>query len=278
MNTLGIDIGGTKIYVGRYNKNLEVEAETRIPTEAGKTKEHTLSNLLKAINEVKNEYTQSLGVAWAGFVDIENGQIIKAPNVPHLDGFRLCNYITKQTGLKCIIENDARAFAYGAKAKVAPDSKLCLGIIIGTGVGSGLIYKNEIFYGAHGYAGEVGHMVMQQKEVEAWLAGPGLKNQLGLASNTKFSTILPQQKQALMPQVESALSVISQWLSALVLSLNPDKIIIGGGTGIHFWQHFKPEILARTEAQLQTYPHNFDLLFYNDSNAGAAGAAALSTL
>lgn len=278
MNTLGIDIGGTKIYVGRYNQQLEIEAETRIPTEADKARKHTLSNLLKAINEVKNDQTQSIGIAWAGFVDIKHGKVIKAPNVPHLDNFRLCDYIMERTGLKCIIENDARAFAYGAKIKVVPQSQLCLGLIIGTGVGGGIIYNHEIFYGAHGYAGEVGHMIMQQKEVEAWLAGPGLKNQLGLGAETNFSTILPQKKQALTPQIENALSVFSQWLSALVLSLNPDKVIIGGGTGIHFWQYFKAEILARTEAQLQTYPHEFDLLFYDDSNAGAAGAAALSNL
>lgn len=278
MNTLGIDIGGTKIYVARYNKDLKVETETRIPTEADKTRKHTLSNLLKAINEVKTDETKSIGVAWAGFVDTENGQIIKAPNVPHLDGFRLCDYVTQQTGLKCIIENDARAFAYGAKTVVAPESKLCLGLIIGTGVGSGIIYHDKIFYGAHGYAGEVGHMIMQQKEVEAWLAGPGLKTQLGLSADTKFSAVLPDKKQALAPQVEPALSVFSQWLSALVLSLNPDQIIIGGGTGIHFWQHFESEILTRTHAQLQNYPHDFKLNFYNESNAGAAGVAALSSL
>lgn len=278
MNALGIDIGGTKIYVGRYNQHLEIEAETRIPTEAAKTQKHTLSNLLKAINEVRNEHTQSIGIAWAGFVDIKKGQIIKAPNIPHLDNFRLCDYVTKQTGLKCIIENDARAFAYGAKAKVAPQSTLCLGLIIGTGVGSGIIYKDEIFYGAHGYAGEVGHMIVQQKEVEAWLAGPGLKKQLNLSAETKFSTISSQQKQILTPKIERPISVFSQWLRALVLSLDPDQIIIGGGTGIHFWKHFKAEILDQTEAQLQHYPHKFELSFYDDRNAGAAGAAALSSL
>ena len=278
MNTLGIDIGGTKIYVARYNEKLEIEAETRVPTKANKTRKHTLANLLKAINEVRNHETVGLGVAWAGFVDVDAGQIVKAPNVPHLDGFRLCDYLAEQTGLKAIIENDARAFAFGAKSKAAPNSKLCLGIIIGTGVGGGIIYRNQIFYGANGFAGEIGHMVIQQKEVEAWLAGPGLKKELGLPQNTNFSDILPEKQTALLPQIEQALSVFAQWLSGLVMSFNPDTILIGGGTGIHFWQHFKKEIISRTKAQLKSYPQDFVIDFYNDNNAGAAGAAALSKL
>jgi len=278
MNTLGIDIGGTKIYVGRFNQKLELEAEYTIATEADKTRKHTLSNLLKAINEVRNEQTQSLGVAWAGFVDVKSGQIIKAPNVPNLDGFGLCNYLTEQTKLPAFIENDARAFAYGARQKLALDSTMCLGLIIGTGVGGGLVYKGEIFYGAHGYAGEVGHLVLQQKEVEAWLAGPGLKTQLGLSAETLFSEILPLKKQSLLPQLENQLSVFSQWFSGLVLAFDPDTIILGGGTARYFWQHFESEISTRTQAQLQNYPHNFKLHFYNQNNAGATGAAALSQL
>ncbi len=278
MNTLGVDIGGTKIYVGRYNQKLELEADTTVPTQADKSQEQTLSNLLKAIHQVKNKETQSLGIAWAGFVDVKKGQIIKAPNVPHLDGFHLCDYIKEKTGLTTFIENDARAFALGAYRSLAPESKVCLGLIIGTGVGSGIIHKGEIFYGAHGYAGEVGHLVLQQKEVEAWLAGPGLKNQLGLGDEAKFSEILPHKKQSLLPHLETPLSVFAQWLSGLVLSFDPDHIIIGGGAARYFWQHFEAEIKTRTQAQLQNYPHDFEIQFFNQNNAGAAGAAALSQL
>jgi glucokinase len=278
MNTLGIDIGGTKIYVARYNQDLELEAETTRPTAADTSRDQTLENLLEAINEIKNKDTKSLGISWAGFVDVKNGQIIKAPNVPHLDGFKLCDYLFNQTKLPTFIENDARAFTYGAQQKIAPASKMCLGLIIGTGVGGGLVLNNKIVHGANGYAGEVGHLIVQQKEVESWLAGPGIKTQLGLGSEVQFSEILPQKKQSLLPHLENNLSVFAQWLSGLVLSFDPDVIIIGGGTGRYFWQYFESEIMARTQAQLQNYPHNFKLHFYNQNNAGAAGAAALSHL
>lgn len=276
MNTLGIDIGGTKIFVGRYNQDLELEAETKVPTCADKTAKHTLANLLKAIEEVKNQDTHSAGIAWAGFVDVAHGSVVKAPNVPSLDGFGLCHFLTEHTHLPTIIENDARAFAYGARAQLVPESEMCLGIIIGTGVGSGIITNGNIIYGAHGYAGEMGHQVLQQKRVEAWLAGPGLKAALGVAPETRFSDLLPQRKEALLPQLEEPLSIFAQWLRNTVLAFDPDHIIIGGGTARYFWQHYHDEILARTKAQLQGYPNQFKLHFYNGDNAGALGAAALS--
>lgn len=278
MNVLGIDIGGTKIFVGRYSANLELEAQTTVPTCADQTRKHTLSNLLKAIEEVKNNDTQSIGIAWAGFVDIKQGQVIKAPNVPSLDGFGLCGYVTEQTGISAKIENDARAFAYGARAKIAPNSKMCLGIIIGTGVGSGLIYNGNIIYGANGYAGEIGHITRQHKELEQWLAGPELKSFLELPATAQFSDILPSKKEILLTKLEQPIDVFSQWLAGLVLTFDPDQIILGGGTAQYFWQHFETEILAKTTANLKNYPNTFKLSFYNGDNAGAIGAAQLSML
>lgn len=276
MNTLGIDIGGTKIFVGRYNQNLELEAECIVPTLADQPKEKTLENLIKAITEVRNTDTKSLGIAWAGFVNTQKGKIIKAPNVPHLDGFKLCDYITQHTKLPCIIENDARAFAYGARSQLAPQSKMCLGIIIGTGVGSGLIYNGELIYGAHGYAGEIGHITRKKKEIEQWLAGPDLKEFLALDAKTKFSEIVPAKKESLLHKLEQPLDVFSSWLAGLILTFDPDQIILGGGTAKYFWQHFETEITTRVSLQLKNYPNTFKINFYNGHNAGAIGAAQLS--
>lgn len=273
MNVLGIDIGGTKIFVGRYSPTLELEAQTTVPTLADQPKEKTLEHLLSAIGEVRNDGTQGLGIAWAGFVDAKAGRVIKAPNVPNLSGFDLCPYLTEQTQLAAVLENDARAFAYGAWAQVAPQSNSCAGLIIGTGVGSGLILDGEIVTGAHGYAGEIGHITLQGQEVETWLAGPGLKKYLGLAPKAQFSEVLPNQKTDLLPKLEQPLNVFGQWLSAIKLFLDPDHIIIGGGAGIHFWQHFETEIKAAAKQALSGYPSEFELHFYNGDNAGAIGAA-----
>jgi len=275
MNVLGIDVGGTKIFVGRYNYNLELEAETKVPTEADKGKEVTLKNLVQAINKVKNSDTQGLGISWAGFVDSKTGTVVKAPNVPNLNGFALCDYLAKETGLPTKLENDARAFAYGAWAQVAPQSKMCVGLIVGTGVGSGLVLEGKIITGAHGYAGEIGHINLQGQEVETWLAGPGLKEHLAVPADINFSDLLPEKKEELNKKIEQQLSVWGQWLSGIALGFDPDHIIVGGGTGIYFWQHYKAEIEASAAQALKGYPNEFQLHFHDSSNAGAEGAAQI---
>jgi|GEM_PF-5841226 len=277
MNTLGIDIGGTKIFVGRYNDNLELEAETTVPTLADEDREATLNNLIQAIEQCRDQITESIGIAWAGFVDVESGTIVKAPNVPNMNNFALCDFVKSKTGLTCTLENDARSFAYGARKEIAPASKQCVGIIIGTGVGCGVISNEKLQHGSGGFRGEIGHQVIEGKEVEAWLAGPGLKEYLGFDSNKPFSEVIEEtESSVLIKKLQKPLDVFGQWLHNIIMSEDPDSIILGGGTAQYFWQHFQAEIEAAINVYGQKYPNKFEIKFYTGNNAGALGAAQLS--
>ncbi len=276
MNVLGIDIGGTKIFVGRYNQNLELEAQTIHLTEADKGKDAILQNLTQAINEVQNDQTQCIGISWAGFVDTKKGIIEKAPNIPALNYFELPTYLEKTTGCSAVIGNDARLFAFGEAKTQTPTPDVLLGIIIGTGVGSGLILEGKIFKGAHNFAGEIGHERLGGEEIETLIAGPGLQKFLGLNRLSEIDVSIETEKEKILKKIDLQFQTLCQWLANICLAFDPKEIVIGGGAGLHFWNHFETEIIENTNKKLKGYPLKLNLRFSKLENAGAIGAASLA--
>lgn len=270
MNVIGLDIGGTKIFAGKYDADLNLLDSVTIPTEAHTTQDQVLRNILTAINTVQDSDTKAIGIAWAGFVDSLKGKIIKAPNISVLDGFFLASFITEKTKLPCQLENDARCFALGEYQACTPKPKVCLGLIIGTGVGSGLIINGKTFTGANFSAGEIGHMITGETEIEDLIAGPGLQKyfEVNRLSELDLNTVSPKKIQ---PRIDD----LTTWLYGLLLAYDPDQIIIGGGAGLHFWHHFIDEITKKLNKKVEQYPMQFDIKFSERKNAGAEGAALL---
>ena len=274
-NVLALDIGGTKIFCGRYDENLNLEDFFEQPTEAQSSKEKTLENILKTIQKVRNEETQSIGISWAGMVNGNKGKILKAPNIPNLDNFKICEFLEKETGLKTFLKNDSQLFALAEQKESAPKSTSFLGLIVGTGVGSGIILNGKIFSGNTGFAGEVGHIIVGKNEIENIISGPAIAKVLQTTNLQEISVDLKNKKEIskkIKPQIEA----FGIFLASISLIINPEKIVIGGGAGIHFWQNFKSEILKVAEEKLQKYPVKIDLEFSELKNAGARGAAILA--
>ncbi|HEY5714698.1 MAG TPA: ROK family protein, partial [Candidatus Gracilibacteria bacterium] len=172
---IGLDIGGTKIYVANYDTELSLISDHQTPTESHKGAERIYQNILAAIKQVQTPEAKAVGIAWAGFVDKDGQTIRKGPNISGFEDFPLGQRLQKELGLPVVIGNDARLFALAECHTRTPISECLLGIILGTGVGSGLIIKGEIFKGAHNFAGEIGHIKPgTPQEIEDFIAGPGM--------------------------------------------------------------------------------------------------------
>lgn len=277
---IGVDVGGTKMLAVRYDAEMNELARARVLTESSQGREHVLANLMAVTQQVQTDDTVAVGVAWAGFVNAEMGTVMHSPNIPDMDEFSLTDSITAKTGLPARLENDARLFAY-AEAMVRPEAKNVLGIILGTGVGSGIILNGNVYRGS-GAAGEVGHILVNGTEAEALFAGPGLAawaNELGWGSDLKV--IQQKMEQDTSPYAEEMIKKIdqmAQWLAGLCLTLAPDVVVFGGGVGTHFWVLWRAEIERATNAYLKGYPVTLRLCISKIENAGVVGAGYLAQI
>ena len=161
---LGLDLGGTKMLCAAIGKKGEILHSAKEMTRAEKGSDDILKRMIQLVKNtilgsgVPEKDFGGLGIGFPGPVDSKKGIIYEAPNLG-FKMFPLKEKLQKALNLPVHVENDVNAgtwaeFKFGAgKGKTH-----VIGIFPGTGIGGGLILNGQLFRGARGAAGEIGHM------------------------------------------------------------------------------------------------------------------------
>ena len=166
--TYGIDIGGTKVLGIALSRADEIVAEARVATPKG-TRNIVGSHVAAAVAQVIADLDRTLdaptpvpvGVGAPGMVD-RQGRLCFAPNLPQAQGVDWNELIGDQLpGRTVLIENDAN-FAVLAEHRIgaARGHDHVVMVTLGTGIGGGLLLDGRVQVGSAGFAGEIGHMVV----------------------------------------------------------------------------------------------------------------------
>jgi glucokinase len=157
---LGVDVGGTKTLGVLTDRKGAVAAEHRLPTPP------TGQGLIDAVTAViaelrKVEAVDTVGVGVPGLVD-NDGVLRFAPNLPGVVELPVRAEVEKGLpGVAVRVENDATCAAWGERmVGAATGLDHVLLVTLGTGIGGGIIADGRLIRGAHGFAGEIGHMVV----------------------------------------------------------------------------------------------------------------------
>jgi predicted NBD/HSP70 family sugar kinase len=233
---IGIDIGGSKVKGVLMDDTGRIINGYERPTGADRPRGEILSTILEVINKLKTEGVEKLGVAIAGFA-LPNGMMACMPNIKKLEGVKLKKELEKGTGLRVFLENDANCFALAEQRKgAARDCKNVIGVIIGTGVGTGIIINGEIYRGAIGGAGECGHAKLvvdsEVKEVEDLIAGPSIIRRYEQLSSNKAEDpwVMLNKKDVFAQKVYDEFVLFTGlFFSNLINTFNPEMIVVGGG-------------------------------------------------
>lgn len=156
---LGVDIGGTNIEFGLVDRKGNLLYNTSKPTNAFPSAENFIQ-FIKEDSTIESHYKSIKGIGiGAPNGNYYSGTIDFAPNL-HWDGIIPLRQISQSIlQLPTILTNDANAAAVGEKIfGIAKDLSDFVTITLGTGLGSGIFCNNQIVYGAHGIAGEYGHI------------------------------------------------------------------------------------------------------------------------
>jgi glucokinase len=156
---VGIDVGGTKTAAARVGHDGSVLALETLPTPADDV-DATLATIVKAARAVITPDVGAVGIAAAGLVEWKTGELVFAPNLAWRQ-VPLTGYLTSELGLPVVADNDNTAAAWGEYVFGAGrgyEDLLLVGV--GTGIGGGIVSGGRLFHGAHGFAAEIGHIVM----------------------------------------------------------------------------------------------------------------------
>ena len=178
---IGVDLGGTNTVFGIVSARGEVIAQDSIKTKQHKTAaefvEAGLACLRPLVTQVGGiEQIQGMGIG-APNGTYYNGTIEFAPNLPwaHDGVIPLAQLFSDALGIPVKLTNDANAAAMGEMTYgAARGMKNFIVITLGTGVGSGIVINGQLVYGCDGFAGELGHVIMDRRP-EARPCGCGRK-------------------------------------------------------------------------------------------------------
>jgi len=166
--SLGIDIGGTNTVFGLVDKKGNIIKKDSILTMPNNHPKLLLESIFDIINSWEKELKIQKIIADIG-VGVPNGNyftgmVSKPPNLgKDWDKLNLCELIKSYLNVPVAITNDANAAALGEKRYgVAKEINNAVLITLGTGLGSGIIVNGDILYGYDGFAGELGHLIVEQ--------------------------------------------------------------------------------------------------------------------
>jgi glucokinase len=157
---IGLDVGGTKILAARVGVDGSILATKRAPSPATDPN-RILETMVEVARAVRTDEVEAIGIGAAGLVESATGVITFAPNLAWRDA-GLVEYVGGALGLPTIADNDATAAAWGEyRFGAGRGYRHLLLVAVGTGIGGGIVFDGRIYRGAHGFAAEIGHIIVE---------------------------------------------------------------------------------------------------------------------
>ncbi len=291
MHRIGFDFGGTKVEAVALDPAGKPIAKRRAPNGKEKGYEFVLKNLEEMYDALVSEINgaeHKLGLGVPGIIDRRSRVLNFSPNLPQLVGKPFEKDLAEVFGHPIVVHNDANCFAMAEAALGAgKGSELVFGVIMGTGVGGGIVYKGEVIEGMRSNAAEWGHSTINFNgpvmsdgfpgSVEGYLSGTGVQK----LYETRYNEALPMADivtkarsgdAKAAPIFDEFLEHFGHAMANVIMFLDPDCIVIGGGLS-----HID-ELYSEGLKRVEKYVLNQDLYTpirkneYGDS-AGMYGAA-----
>ena len=253
---LGIDVGGTAVKAGLVDDSGRILEILRQRTNVRDLDEF-VSALVALVDHFRAQVAvAAIGIGVPGLRSSQTHEFKVSPNIPCLRDVNLERLLGDRLRTPVLTENDANLGAYAeyrCGSARGLENMVCL--TIGTGLGSGMILKGELFVGSSGYAGEVGHTVVEPEGricgcgnrgcLETIVSGTGIveRARTGLAADSS-SVLLPiaadldaerifnaaKEGDALALRVFRETGTYLGMACANIINLlNVDMIVIGGG-------------------------------------------------
>jgi glucokinase len=187
-----------------------------------------------------------VGVCIPGGLDAAREKAVMVTNFPGWNGLPIRRMLADAIGGCVAIENDANAYALGegfADAGAAKGADDYVMVTLGTGIGGGVVMGGRLLTGAHGMAGELGHIVLGRDE----LCGPGCRGlghfealcgadalerkaaEMGLGKGSLKDLWLRRKEPAAAAFWDAALENLARGLASLVHIFDPELVVVGGG-------------------------------------------------
>ena len=261
---IGIDLGATSLDVAVMRPDLGVVAQHGEPADVRAGPGVVLARVREVVREllarsgIPARKVIGIGMGVPGPVDFASAQLVEPPLMPEWDSFSIRDYLGEAFAAPVFVDNDVNLMALGELWRLQRSLQNFLVIKVGTGIGCGIVCHGQVYRGANGSAGDVGHICVDQAGprchcgnpgcVEAMAAAPAITRMAMEAAQSGESPALAELLKAngrltavdvgqasrggdaaANAIIQRAGSLIGQMLASVVNFFNPSHVFIGGG-------------------------------------------------
>jgi glucokinase len=161
--TIGVDLGGTKMLVGVVDSEQKIRHESK-ESSLGLSEEQLVENLGEELERARRARPDVLaaGLGIPATIDHDRGVAVQAVNL-EISDVPLRDLIGERLGLPVFLDNDANVAALAEhRFGAGRGARNLVMLTIGTGIGGGLILGGEIYRGSTGAGAELGHIVIEE--------------------------------------------------------------------------------------------------------------------
>ncbi len=279
---VGVDFGATSIDVAIIDLMGEILSMTNVDADISEGPERCLSqarDMIKRLLDEKHISSQQLwaiGVGVPGPVEFKTGRPIAPPIMPGWDGYPIPEYLGADFSCPIYVDNDVNVMALGEQwTGLGRSVENFLFVKVGTGIGCGIVCHGQLYRGADGCAGDIGHIQVDGQTVicrcgnigclEALAAAPAWVRMAHEAADHSpliadhlsrqeitaqdVSDYAARGDHTCMEIIRQSGRYIGHTLAGIVNFFNPSLIIIGGGvsrTGDVWLASIRQEIYRRS--------------------------------
>jgi len=257
---LTMDIGGTQSRVALINDKAQVVKRTSVTTEEGEGYKKVIATIRDYFSKPELDSVAGIGIAIAGLLRSDSGLLLSSPNMAGWINVPIRQIFSDEFNLPVYTGNDASLAAQGEyRYGAAKGLENFVYVTVSTGIGGGLMLGGEMYIGADGYAGEVGHMTIDPGGpqcacgmrgcFEAMASGSAIAREAREKMASGVSSIMidmaggdpgeltaelveraARQGDALAKEVMHNAAVnLGLGLSNLIVIFDPEAVVVGGG-------------------------------------------------
>ena len=248
---IGIDLGGTKTEIAVLDPEGRIVVRHREPTPAGDY-EATLALVARLVRDAEAECGRrcTVGIGTPGAPSPATG-LLRNANSVCLNDKPVQRDLERLLGCDIRIANDANCMALSEAVDGAgKGAEVVFGVILGTGVGGGLVFRQHVRIGPNAIGGEWGHNPLpwpgdderpgracycgKHGCIETWLSGPGMAADHEAAGNPAARS--EEIVAAARAGEPAALATLARYhdrlaraLAGVINIVDPDVIVLAGG-------------------------------------------------
>lgn len=234
MGVAGLDIGGTTTRVAVLLEGVRTVRTFATETDSPDT---LASHIVRVLSEtarsagVEAKDLSAIGIALPGTVDQAAGSVRLATNLGiGADAFALGTIVSQSIETDVIVENDVKAAALGLAGDLPdPKNSILTYVSVGTGIASATVINGNVVRGAHGSAGEIGQIRIQQDGPSLNGAVDGSLEALASGRALADETLGATREDRLAASIDNlAVGVHMLWMT-----FDPNDVVIGGGVSLN---------------------------------------------